>query len=47
MYMFQFHTWCKILQEEEGDKEKVEVASDDINSDNDSDNEDRDIQLIL
>ena len=29
-YMFQFHTWCKILQEEKGDKEKVEVASDDV-----------------
>ena len=32
MYMFQFHTWCKILQEEEGDKGKVEISSDDINS---------------
>ena len=39
--MFQFHTWCKILKEEEGDKEKVEISSDDINSED----EDEDIWL--
>merc|ERR1712187_314227 len=33
VYNRQFHTWCKILKEEEGDKEKVEVASEDVNSD--------------
>ena len=39
--MCQFHTWCKILQEEKGDKEKVEISSDDI----DSEAEDEDIWL--